>query len=1217
MRKDGIMNADFIEARQNSFNLGAVGVGSTSGAVTAYFNFASSANPVTLNTTPYQVLTQGQTGLDFADARNEGTSGCAAAPPYPGNNYIGGGVNIFLESTCIVNVNFTPEAAGTRYGAVELLNSNNPSSVIATAYVYGTGTGPQLMYIAPQSDVMSTLNSTFGSPEGLAVEVNSSGSAILVADAKAGAVYDVVGGASNNIATLVAPTGVAVDGAGNAFVADPGGPTVSEIPYNGSTWGTAVPFISLTKGGSSFTFTSPTGVAVDASGNIFVADNMAPGVYEILAASGYTIVTQLASGFPFSAPGALAVDGSGNLYIADTGKGALYELTAVSNYAAPSGALVSNLISPTGVAVDGSGNVFFISAGDLEELPVGGTIITLATSLTAPYGVAVDGNRNVYIDTDSLPSGNPVLKLDYADLPTLIFASTPYLATSSDSPQSVVVENVGTGSGSAVTFSANPAVTTTTTGADDTFALDDPTTTCSSTTTLNDSSAGSTCTVDVDFTPQAIGAIAGTLILADSLPSSPQTINLLGTGIQATQTITFTTPAPSTAVYNSTFPVAASSSSGLAVVLTVDAASSAVCSISSGTVTITGGTGTCTIDANQAGNTNYIAATQVQTSATAAKTTPTVSWSATPPASAAYNSQFTVVATSNSTGAITYTTSGGCSNIAGVVTMTSGTTACMVSASAAADANYTAGSVGPTSVTASLASQATLTVNATSPVAYNTQQTLTTAGGSGTGAVSYSVGGSTACTVSGATLSISGGTGTCAVTATKAGDANYQSITSAAATLTVQLAAQVIAFSPPSPVTYGATPITLSATGGASGNQVTFSLVSGPATLSGSILTVFGIGTITINANQTGNANYAAATQVTQSIVVNQAALTVAANNATKIYGTANPSFTGGVTGAVNGDSFAESFSTSATINSNAGNYAIVPGATGTNLADYSMTIQDGTLTILQAPTTISLSASNASINPGQGVTLTAQVASTTTGTPTGSVSFYDGTALLGTATLSGGTTSFTSNTLSGGTTHQLTAVYGGDSNFTSSSTPGSTSIVVAALDFLLTSMAPVAQTVDSGSAVTFQVVVAPLYGVYAGPVTFSATGLPSNATIVFTPQTVAVNAGQQTVTATIQTASATAALQPAPLSRRTHVPLALALVLLPLLGVRRLRRNRQALNRMLYLLVVLLGGAVSMILSGCGGQVSSSQKVQTYRVTIGATSGNLQHSTIVTLTVQ
>lgn len=175
----------------------------------------------------------------------------------------------------------------------------------------------------------------------------------------------------------------------------------------------------------------------------------------------------------------------------------------------------------------------------------------------------------------------------------------------------------------------------------------------------------------------------------------------------------------------------------------------------------------------------------------------------------------------------------------------------------------------------------------------------------------------------------------------------------------------------------------------------------------------------------------------------------------------------------------------------------------------------------------------------------------------------------------------------------------------------------MAALDFLLTSMAPVAQTVDSGSAVTFQVVVAPLYGVYAGPVTFSATGLPSNATIVFTPQTVAVNAGQQTVTATIQTASATAALQPAPLSRRTHVPLALALVLLPLLGVRRLRRNRQALNRMLYLLVVLLGGAVSMILSGCGGQVSSSQKVQTYRVTIGATSGNLQHSTIVTLTVQ
>ena len=82
--------------------------------------------------------------------------------------------------------------------------------------------------------------------------------------------------------------------------------------------------------------------------------------------------------------------------------------------------------------------------------------------------------------------------------------------------------------------------------------------------------------------------------------------------------------------------------------------------------------------------------------------------------------------------------------------------------------------------------------------------------------------------------------------------------------------AQSITFTAPaSPVNYGVAPITLTATGGASGNPVTFSIVSGPGSLSGSnnsILTVTGAGTIVIAANQAGNANYAAAPQVTRSI---------------------------------------------------------------------------------------------------------------------------------------------------------------------------------------------------------------------------------------------------------------------------------------------------------------------------------------------------------------
>jgi hypothetical protein len=90
------------------------------------------------------------------------------------------------------------------------------------------------------------------------------------------------------------------------------------------------------------------------------------------------------------------------------------------------------------------------------------------------------------------------------------------------------------------------------------------------------------------------------------------------------------------------------------------------------------------------------------------------------------------------------------------------------------------------------------------------------------------------------------------------------------------LISQGITFTAPTtPVNYGVAPITLVATGGASGNPVTFSVLSGPGTVSGNILTVTGVGTITVAADQAGNSSYSAAAEVTQSIVVNQASQTI------------------------------------------------------------------------------------------------------------------------------------------------------------------------------------------------------------------------------------------------------------------------------------------------------------------------------------------------------
>jgi len=119
---------------------------------------------------------------------------------------------------------------------------------------------------------------------------------------------------------------------------------------------------------------------------------------------------------------------------------------------------------------------------------------------------------------------------------------------------------------------------------------------------------------------------------------------------------------------------------------------------------------------------------------------------------------------------------------------------------------------------------------------------------------------------------------TLSVTLTPNNTTQYASATDTV-TITVNPAPQSITFTPPaSPVTYPVSPITLSATGGGSGNPVTFSIVSGPGSVSGtngSTLTITGIGAVVVAANQAGNTNYTAAPQVTQSIVVNPPAVAI------------------------------------------------------------------------------------------------------------------------------------------------------------------------------------------------------------------------------------------------------------------------------------------------------------------------------------------------------
>jgi hypothetical protein len=153
------------------------------------------------------------------------------------------------------------------------------------------------------------------------------------------------------------------------------------------------------------------------------------------------------------------------------------------------------------------------------------------------------------------------------------------------------------------------------------------------------------------------------------------------------------------------------------------------------------------------------------------------------------------------------------------------------------------------------------------------------------------------------------------------------------------------------------------------------------------------------------------------------------------------------------------------------------------------------------------------------------------------------------------------------------------------------------------------------GNAASYAQQVAPTYSIYPGIVTFSATGLPTGATIFFSPNTVAANGGTTPISVSVQTASQNQAIYQ---RREEAAPFVLALLVFPLAFFRRIRRCG---TRTLPLLFVLLGGlAATAGLMGCGGYNGNGffgQSPRNYTITITATSGSIQHSVSVTLNVQ
>jgi len=197
-----------------------------------------------------------------------------------------------------------------------------------------------------------------------------------------------------------------------------------------------------------------------------------------------------------------------------------------------------------------------------------------------------------------------------------------------------------------------------------------------------------TCTIDANQPGN------GTYIAAAQVQQSV-------TVVRQSQTVAFTSTNPSPARVGSTYTPTASATSGLPVAFTVDAVSAGTCSLSVGVVTFNA-IGTCTIDANQPGNTVYSAGSQVQQQVTVVKQGQTISFTSTNPSPGAVGGTYTPTASATSGLIVAITidaSSTGVCSLSGVIVTFDAVGTCTIDADEVGDSTYEPASQVQQSVT--------------------------------------------------------------------------------------------------------------------------------------------------------------------------------------------------------------------------------------------------------------------------------------------------------------------------------------------------------------------------------------------------------------------------------------------------------------------------------------------------------------------------------------
>jgi len=377
-----------------------------------------------------------QKTFTIANSGNLGLTISVIAAPAAGFGISGAPASVAPTSTATFVVTFTAATAGPHTGVV-LIISDAVNKPVFTFPVDAFVHGMPLVTTLPATTVSTnsaTLNASvnpLGSPTTVSFEYSVASWFPPEGDvstfAGSGATNPVLNGAALS-ATFNRPGGVAIDAASTIYVADTGNHVIRKISAAGVVSTLAgsglAGFANGT--GAAAQFNGPTALAVDAAGNVYVADTENQRIRKITPAG---VVTTLAgfgfAGFAdgegvgalFDTPLGVAVDGDGNVYVADSENRRIRKITplgVVSTFAG-SGIIggddgpaeTAEFWAPVGVAIDGNGTLYVADRGlnRVRTITPAGVVSTIdGANFTDLSCIAVDALGNVVVAQPDVPA---------------------------------------------------------------------------------------------------------------------------------------------------------------------------------------------------------------------------------------------------------------------------------------------------------------------------------------------------------------------------------------------------------------------------------------------------------------------------------------------------------------------------------------------------------------------------------------------------------------------------------------------------------------------------------------------------------------------------------------------------------------------------------------------------------------------------------------------